>query len=393
MAVDIVRHLIDLKLAGQESLGRTKLENGAAADLIARHRSYLVTAATVDELRICEANGANVYWTAWQSVIVQFPKADLRRVPDHWRGFGTRRSPISNTSRRAPNPINAILNYLYTLLESETRLAINALGLDPGFGLLHVDHGVRDSLVYDLMEPIRPKVDNYVLDWVRSSPLKRSWFFEQPDGTCRLMTDLTVQLCDTASTWAQEVAPVAEWYAETVSASLSEKGVPAASTRLTRRKRYEGKGSEVPQPEAARGQHRCCVDCGAVVGVGTARCPECAREASGRRIAAAAVKGRIAAKSPEVQALKSAKMIAHREAIANWNPAELPEWLDEQFFLTKVRPALQRVRKQVIADALRINVTVAYKYVKGTRIPHKRHWLKLAELAEVTGIPSRVVCG
>jgi hypothetical protein len=48
-----------------------------------------------------------------------------------------------------------------------------------------------------------------------------------------------------------------------------------------------------------------------------------------------------------------------REAIANWNPAELPQWLDEEFFLRKVRSALNRVRKQVIADALGINVTVA----------------------------------
>ena len=158
--------------------------------MIARHRSYLATADSIDELRICEANGAAIYWTAWQSIAVQFPKADLPRVPDHWREFGTRRSPISRTSRRAPNPANAILNYLYTLLESETRLAISALGLDPGFGLLHVDHGVRDSLVYDLMEPVRPKIDEYVFDWISGTPLKRSWFFEQADGTCRLMADL-----------------------------------------------------------------------------------------------------------------------------------------------------------------------------------------------------------
>ena len=69
----------------------------------------------------------------------------------------------------------------------------------------------------------------------------------------------------------------------------------------------------------------------------------------------------------------------------------MPKWLDEQFFLTKVRPSLQRVRKQVIADALKINVTVAYKYVKGTRIPHKRHWLKLANLAGVTVVASGIV--
>jgi len=38
-------------------------------------------------------------------------------------------------ARLAVNPPNAILNYLYALLESEARLAIAALGLDswPGF--------------------------------------------------------------------------------------------------------------------------------------------------------------------------------------------------------------------------------------------------------------------
>src|SRR2546430_7689206 len=42
-------------------------------------------------------------------------------------------------SRLAVNPANAILNYLYAVLESETCLAIAALGLDPGLGFLHVE--------------------------------------------------------------------------------------------------------------------------------------------------------------------------------------------------------------------------------------------------------------
>ncbi len=325
IAIDIVRHLIDLKLEGQEAIARNKLRNANAADLIARHRSYLKKADTIDELRICEANGASVYWTAWQSLMLKFPQSDLPRVPDHWREFGTRRSPLSNTSRRPPNPVNAILNYLYTLLESETRLAINALGLDPGFGFLHLDHGVRDSLAYDLMEPIRPTIDAYVFDWISITPLKRSWFFEQRNGSCRLMSDLTVQLSDTASTCARKVAPIVEWYAETLSASLSDKGVPAASTRLTRRKRFEGKGSALPAGKPAPKQQNVCAGCGAIVSESCSYCDACAKEQSGKRLAEASVKRRIAAKSPEAAALKSAKMTAHRDAMANWNPAELPD--------------------------------------------------------------------
>lgn len=58
-----------------------------------------------------------------------------------------------------------MLNYLYALLESESRLAAAALGLDPGMGVLHVDVQARDSLACDLMEPVRPQVDAFVLDW------------------------------------------------------------------------------------------------------------------------------------------------------------------------------------------------------------------------------------
>ena len=66
-------------------------------------------------------------------------------VPEHWHTFGARISPLSGSPRLAANPPNAILNYLYALLESEARLAAAALGLDPGLGVLHVDTPNRDS--------------------------------------------------------------------------------------------------------------------------------------------------------------------------------------------------------------------------------------------------------
>ena len=59
-----------------------------------------------------------------------------------------------------------MLNYLYALLESETRLAVAVLGLDPGLGVLHMDAPARDSLAFDVMEPVRPMVDEYVLNWI-----------------------------------------------------------------------------------------------------------------------------------------------------------------------------------------------------------------------------------
>ena len=77
-------------------------------------------------------------------------------MPEHWRSFGARISLVTGSARLAANPPNAILNYLYALLESEARRAAASLGLDPGLGVLHVDASNRDSLALDILEPIRP---------------------------------------------------------------------------------------------------------------------------------------------------------------------------------------------------------------------------------------------
>jgi CRISPR/Cas system-associated endonuclease Cas1 len=121
-------------------------------------------------IRVLESQGAAVYWAAWRALPIDFPKNDMPRVPEHWRTFGTRKSLLSGSPRLATNPPNAILNYLYALLESETRLAVAALGLDPGLGFWHADTPARDSLACDLMEPVRPKVDAFLLDWITREP-------------------------------------------------------------------------------------------------------------------------------------------------------------------------------------------------------------------------------
>jgi CRISPR-associated endonuclease Cas1 len=384
VAVEIVRELIRLKVSGQESVAREKLGNLTAGDAIASIKLQLDGAESIDTLRMLEGHAAGVYWTAWQSVRIQFPKTDLSRIPEHWQTFGTRRSLISGTSRRPPNPVNAILNYLYTLLESETRLAITALGLDPGFGLLHVDHATRDSLVYDLMEPVRPKIDGYVLDWILKTPLKRSWFFEHADGCCRLMSDLTVELSDTAPTWSREVAPIVEWFAQTLSsASADNARVRSPGTRLTQRRRYEGAGASMPTTKQASQQQNVCEACGAAISVKARYCGPCAAVAATQRITEASGRGRLNAVTAEALGKRSRTMSSHRDAIRNWQPADLPSWLDDTVYTTKIQPILDRLSKAAIAKALGVTKDYAYEIARGDKIPHRRHWVKLADLAGV----------
>lgn len=149
---DIARHLFAEKLAGQVATLARLGDRGAVGDTVGAMReagARLHTATNRDELRLAEGLAAAVYWTAWAPVPVRFVRRDIARVPEGWLTFGARRSPLTGNPRLAANPANAILNYLYAILEAEARLACLAVGLDPGLGVLHADLKARDSLALD----------------------------------------------------------------------------------------------------------------------------------------------------------------------------------------------------------------------------------------------------
>jgi CRISPR-associated endonuclease Cas1 len=276
-AVQITQELIAQKLLGQAQVAREKLGNLEVADKIIEFRSRVESANTVLGIRNLESQAAKAYWHAWREVQINFPRTDLHRVPEHWKRFGTRESPLTNSPRLAVNPPNAILNYLYAILESEARLAAAALGLDPGLGVLHLDSRTRDSLACDLMEPVRPKVDSYLLDWLNRGLLRREWFFEQRDGNCRLMGSFAQQLSETAATWRNAVAPYAERTARIWWSTVprpSGKLTPATPLTQTHRRAAKGGHADlstksVPRPPAI------CRLCGNAIKFGTTCCATC----------------------------------------------------------------------------------------------------------------------
>ena len=129
---------------------------------------------SIEEVWRVEGKFALTYWKAWHGVSISFTVRDARRVPEHWLTFGHRYSLLSRPSpRKATNPANAILNYLYAILETEARIAALRMGLDPRLGFLHADQKARNSLACDLMEPVRPKVDGFVLDLLAGRAFKK----------------------------------------------------------------------------------------------------------------------------------------------------------------------------------------------------------------------------
>ncbi len=345
-----------------------------------------VTAKTLEAILMLESQGAAEYWSAWDSVPITFPKADLRRVPDHWRSFKTRRSPLSGSQRLAADPLNAILNYLYAVLESEARLAVSAMGLDAGLGILHLDTKARDSLACDLMEPVRPKVDAFVLDWIRGAALKRDWFFEERNGNCRLMGSFAVHLSETASMWRAAVAPFAEWVARTLWSTIRKSNREAApATRLTQGRKREAKGQPaLPPAGPITRPPSICRACGESVSPGRRLCPLCFVPSATEQILKAAPIGRIAAHTAEAQARRADTQRRNAAARWSWDPSSQPAWLNEDTFTNRIQPRLAEISTSAISSALGVSWVYA-KYIRlGQRRPHPRHWQALAQLVGVS---------
>jgi CRISPR-associated endonuclease Cas1 len=263
----IGRELVRRKLEGQLRV---------MSVLGAENRQRIVTqsvervdlARTPQDLRSGESIAANAYWAAWASVPVQFHPADRRKLPEHWLTFWSRSSPLTGQPRRAGNPANAVLNYLYAILEAETTIALMTMGLDPGMGFFHVDSPQRQSLSADVMEVIRPEADAFLLALLSERVFRAAEFFERRDGVCRLMAPMAAELSNTARQWGEAVAPVVEWVAERLNESgqLVEQPITATlhvaplPTKLTESRRWAQRRAAVEQAGAA--QPGSCSVCG-----------------------------------------------------------------------------------------------------------------------------------
>jgi CRISPR-associated endonuclease Cas1 len=382
-ALRITRELITQKLTGQERVARNKLLDTGTADTIARFRSELLTADSIATIRLIESQAARAYWAAWSTLPVNFPKNHLRRVPGHWRSFRARVSPLTGSPRLAANPVNAILNYLYALLESEARLAVAAMGLDPGLGVLHVDTTARDSLACDVMEPVRPVVDAYLLDWITRESLSREWFFEQHDGNCRLMAPFAVRLSETAPTWGRAVAPVAEWVARAFWSTIRRPDSPL-STRLTQSVKREARGGRIAPAVPAPSPQSICQGCGKVIANGSTNCVVCAVPVSRQRMSDVARLGRAASKTPLARARVSATQRRQVAARLGWQSLSQPDWLTEETYTERIKAILAGASISEIASAIDVSFPYAAAIRAGRRRPHRRHWEALARIIGVS---------
>ena len=86
---------------------------------------------------------------------------------------------FKDRNRRPPrDPVNACLSLGYTLVHFEAVIACHAVGLDPLLGLYHEPAFGRESLACDVIEPLRPHVDEWVWTLFRNRTLSAKSFRE-----------------------------------------------------------------------------------------------------------------------------------------------------------------------------------------------------------------------
>ena len=263
--VDIVRYLLTKKITGQAEFSERHASASAARSILELADS-LRKVKQMKDFRLIEAQAALKYWSVWSDTEVNFARSHTKSVPPHWKRFSQRISPLTGSPRNAANPANALLNYLYAILEAETRIALLTVGLDPAIGLMHVDQPNRDSLALDVMEAVRPSVDTWLYGFLAQNTFSKRDFFERRDGTVRLSSRITSQLAATAPLWAAEAAPVVEKAARNLMPSSTKKS--RLPTPLTEKNRSEGRDKYRRQRSTPR------ISTTAVIG---STCPECGK--------------------------------------------------------------------------------------------------------------------
>jgi len=179
----IARNCVIGKLANCRTvLQRAVRDHGASIELenavenLARVIRNAGTCMDTDTLRGYEGEGANHYFSAFNSMIVQQKKAFF----------------MQQRSRRPPlDPLNALLSFLYTILAHDCEAAAESAGLDPQVGFLHALRSGKPSLALDMMEEFRPVLaDRVALSLINLNQISPDGFTVTASGAV-LMDDNT----------------------------------------------------------------------------------------------------------------------------------------------------------------------------------------------------------
>ncbi len=144
-----------------------------AADSIAINLRNLAHTDNLDSVRGLEGDAALIYFGQMSRMVRPNLRDDF---------------PFDQRSRRPPrDPLNALISFLYALLLTDCRSALESAGLDSQLGFLHCVRPGRHALALDLLEEFRAILgDRLALTLVNRGQVSRKDFDFKPGGSVLL---------------------------------------------------------------------------------------------------------------------------------------------------------------------------------------------------------------
>lgn len=183
ITIELARAIVAGKLKNSRTLlmrGAREAQNADETQILSRQADNLAASlraaqnvVTLDELRGIEGEAARNYFEGINLIV----KPAMRTV-----------FHLCGRTRRPPQDrFNALISFLYTLLMNDCRSALEAVGLDPQLGFLHVIRPGRAALALDLQEEFRSILaDRLALTLINRAQLHGKDFDEREGGAVML---------------------------------------------------------------------------------------------------------------------------------------------------------------------------------------------------------------
>lgn len=170
--LDFAREFISSKIANQATQLR---RSGVSKEVISKMREIQALAGAAkrwQDVLGYEGDAASIYFGNWPLLL-----KESQRCLWSWGG---------RSGRPAKDPLNAMLNYAYSLLLADSVRAVIACGLDPHAGFLHSSGRNKHALALDLMEEFRASIADSVVQTVVNNGEVRLSEFNDVLGSTRM---------------------------------------------------------------------------------------------------------------------------------------------------------------------------------------------------------------
>lgn len=163
--LNIAKKLIEAKIQSQSNLIFRKYRATLKKNLkelstkIRETLEKIEKTSTINELLGIEGLASKHYFKAIQEIIPTIYNANER-----------------STKRNPTDPFNATLNYAYGIIRKMIHRELVAQGVPPITGIIHSEERIKTPLVFDLMEPIRPFIDLYIVNLFTSKQIKNKHY-------------------------------------------------------------------------------------------------------------------------------------------------------------------------------------------------------------------------